>query len=150
MTGHCTIRRLRASDREAWQHLWDQYLSFYRAELPARTSDRTFARLCEPDGDVIGLLAIPADGAAAGLAHLVLHATTWAETPTCYLQDLFVERRLRGAGVATRLIGAVYEHARKRGASQVYWHTQQFNAPARSLYDTLGQLTSFVVYSHEL
>ena len=34
----------------------------------------------------------------------------------------------------------------RRGADRVYWYTQQYNAPARSLYDVVGHLTSFVGY----
>ena len=49
-------------------------------------------------------------------------------------------------GVARRLIEAVYAFADGRGASGVYWLTQEYNAPARSLYDTLAHRTSFVVY----
>ena len=45
-----------------------------------------------------------------------------------------------------RLFNVVYEVAREHGAGRIYWHTQQFNGAARSLYDTVGQLTSFVVY----
>ncbi len=33
-----------------------------------------------------------------------------------------------------------------RGADRVYWHTQQYNGRARSLYDQVGHPTSFVVY----
>jgi GNAT superfamily N-acetyltransferase len=150
MTPDVTVRRLRADDREAWQPLWDQYLSFYRAELTASTSDSTFARLCEPDGDLVGLVAVDPDRRALGLAHLVFHPSTWAREPYCYLEDLFVDRGARGSGVANRLIDAVYETARERGAVRVYWTTQQFNGPARSLYDTVAHLTSFVIYEREL
>jgi hypothetical protein len=40
----------------------------------------------------------------------------------------------------------VYAEADRRGVGRVYWHTQQYNAPARSLYDSVGHATSFVVY----
>ena len=145
-----TVRRLRATDREGWQRLWQQYLRFYRADVPASTSEATFTRLCDADSGLIGLLAIDAAGAALGLAHLIFHPSTWAEGPYCYLEDLFVDRAARGSGVAARLFDALYETARARGATRVYWHTQQYNSAARSLYDTVGQLTSFVVYEHEL
>lgn len=145
-----TVRRLRATDREGWERLWQQYLRFYRADVPESTTDSTFARLCEGDGGLIGLLAVDAAGDALGLAHLVFHPNTWAERPYCYLEDLFVDRAGRGAGVAQRLFEVLYETAREHGATRVYWHTQQYNGPARSLYDTVGQLTSFVVYEHEL
>ena len=144
-----TIRRLRDADRQGWQPLWEQYLHFYRAELPPHIADGTFARLCQPEGALVGLVAVDGDGNAIGLAHLVFHATTWADTPYCYLEDLFVDPRARGAGVAKALIEAVYATARERGAERVYWTTQQFNGAARSLYDTVARLTSFVIYEHE-
>jgi GNAT superfamily N-acetyltransferase len=106
--------------------------------------------LCADDRGLVGLLAVDAGGNAVGLAHLVFHPTTWAQRPYCYLEDLFVDRGVRGAGVAGRLFEALYEAAREHGATRVYWHTQQYNGAARSLYDTVGQLTSFVVYEREL
>jgi GNAT superfamily N-acetyltransferase len=81
-----------------------------------------------------------------GLAHLIMHPTTWATGPTCYLEDLYVDRQSRGRNLARRLIEAVYAFADANGAASVYWHTQEYNAPARSLYDTLAHRTSFVVY----
>jgi hypothetical protein len=33
------------------------------------------------------------------------------------------------------------------GQSCVYWMTQEFNSSARSLYDKIGQRTSFIIYS---
>jgi hypothetical protein len=44
----------------------------------------------------------------------------------------------------------VYAVARDRGADRVYWQTQQYNGAARSLYDSVGRLTSFIVYEHDL
>ena len=40
--------------------------------------------------------------------------------------------------------------ARGLGAETLYWHTQAFNGRARSLYDTVGQLTSHVHYERNL
>jgi hypothetical protein len=34
----------------------------------------------------------------------------------------------------------------QRGANRLYWHTQQYNGRARSLYDQVAQPTSFIVY----
>ena len=82
----------------------------------------------------------------AGLAHLVLHPTTWAMHPSCYLEDLYVAKEWRGGDVAQRLIEAVYAFADELGAASVCWLTQEYNGPARSLYDTIAHRTSFVVY----
>jgi GNAT superfamily N-acetyltransferase len=150
MTADITVRPLQVSDRADWQRLWDQYLRFYRAELAPGTSDTTFARLCQPESGLLGLLAVDPYESAVGLAHLVFHPSTWTQAPYCYLEDLFVDPASRGSGAANRLIDTVYASAREHGAGRVYWTTQQFNGAARSLYDTVARLTSFVVYEHDL
>jgi len=40
----------------------------------------------------------------------------------------------------------VAQAAKAQGADRLYWHTQEFNGAARSLYDTLAARTSFIVY----
>jgi GNAT superfamily N-acetyltransferase len=150
MNAELAVRRLRETDREGWQPLWDQYLHFYRAEVPADVSDGTFARLIDADSGLVGLVAVGSDDRPLGIAHLVFHASTWARTPFCYLEDLFFDPSARGSGAASRLVEATYETARDRGAGRVYWLTQEFNGPARSLYDTVARLTSFVVYERYL
>lgn len=140
------IRPLEAADREAWRPLWDGYLHFYREQLDESVTDATFRRLCERTDGFIGLLAVDDGGAAVGFAHVVIHPSTWTATSYCYLEDLFVARGARGSDVARKLIEATYAEADKAGSSRVYWHTQQFNAPARSLYDQVGRLTSHVMY----
>ncbi len=142
------VRRLRSADLDRWRVLWDGYTSFYRADVPDRVTAVTFERLCDGQQGMLGLVAVDADDDPVGLAHLVFHGSTWSESGYCYLEDLYVDPRHRGGHVAGALIDAVYGQARERGADRVYWHTQQFNGAARSLYDTVATLTSFVVYEH--
>ena len=144
------VRALRAADRDAWQPLWEGYLAFYRADVPADVTERTFARLCEGAEGTVGLVAVDGVDTPIGLAHLQYHPSTWTAAGYCYLEDLFVAVAHRGAGVARALVEAAAAHAFARDVSRLYWTTQQFNAPARSLYDTVGQLTSFIVYERAL
>ena len=139
------IRPIRTDDRGAWEPLWNGYLAFYRATLTPEVTEQTWAALCDPSSAVHGLAA-EQNGRLVGLAHLIMHPTTWATRPTCYLEDLYVAKPWRGQGTARRLIEAVYAFADQSGAAGVYWLTQEYNAPARSLYDTLAHRTSFVVY----
>lgn len=148
-SGAVTVRPLSAEDLEAWRMLWRGYTDFYRAELGDELSEDTFGRLCA-GADLVGLVAVDEGGRLVGIAHLVMHGSTWSTASSCYLQDLYVDPDSRGGGAARALFDAIYEEARSRGADRVYWHTQQFNGAARSLYDTVGQLTSFVVYRRDL
>ena len=141
-----TIRPLETADWEGWNALWAGYLDFYRAELSAETSRATFERLCAGTDGLFGLLAVEGDGRAVGLANCVIHATTWSRRPKCYLEDLFVSPDARGGDLGRDLLEAVRRAGTDRGASQIYWHTQQYNSRARSLYDVVGRPTSFVVY----
>ena len=80
------------------------------------------------------------------VAHLVFHPSTWSPDPSCYLEDLFVSPAARGGSTARDLIAAVYAEADRRGAATTCWQTQQYNGAARSLYDQVGHVTSFIVY----
>jgi GNAT superfamily N-acetyltransferase len=144
------VRQLRDEDRAAWDELWRGYLGFYRAEVSAAVTEATFARLRDASDDLLGLVAVDESDRPIGLAHLVFHPSTWSEARYCYLEDMFVSPAARGGGIAHALFDAVYAAARERGAEKVYWHTQQYNGAARSLYDTVGNLTSFIVYEREL
>jgi GNAT superfamily N-acetyltransferase len=135
-----TIRAIRVDDRERWEPLWHGYLDFYRAVLTPEVTERTWAALCDPTSAVHGLVA-EQEVQLAGFAHLVLHPTTWAMHATCYLEDLYVAKQWRGGDVAHRLIAAVYAFADGFGPASVYWLTQEYNAPARSLYDNAHRLS---------
>jgi GNAT superfamily N-acetyltransferase len=141
-----TIRALRNDDWDDWTVLWAGYLAFYRAKLPEDTTRATFERLCAGEEGLFGLLAVDDAGRGIGMANCVLHATTWSRQPKCYLEDLFVAPSARGTDVGRALLQAVRAAGTERGAGQVYWHTQQYNGRARSLYDQVGTPTSFVVY----
>jgi GNAT superfamily N-acetyltransferase len=140
------VRPLAERDREDWGRLWEAYYAFYRHTATAAVAQATFDRLVAAD-DLFGLVAVDGHDGPVGLVHAVLHPSTWTEARYCYLEDLFVARSARGGGVGRALIEAVYAAADARGAARVYWHTQEFNAPARSLYDEVGRRTSFIVYT---
>ena len=135
------VRPLRTGDRAAWQPLWDGYMAFYRETLDPATTDDVFARLAEERDGMFGLIA-----ADAGFAHVVTHPSTWTTGRYAYLEDLFVAPAGRGTGAGQALVEAVYARADELGIGHVYWHTQEYNGAARSLYDQVGRRTSFVVY----
>lgn len=148
--GSAGVRLVRPEDAEAWRSLWDAYLAFYREVVPEEVTRTTFARLCDGEEGMVGLVAVDDHDQPIGIAHLVFHSTTWRSANTCYLEDLYVQPGHRGGSVSVRLFDSIYAEARGRGASTVYWHTQQYNGRARSLYDTVAHVTPFIVYEHVL
>lgn len=145
-----TIRELRREDHDGWVELWSGYLSFYRQELSAQVTRTTFERLCDQRDGMFALLALDAQARPIGFAHATVHPSTWALGGYCYLEDLFVAPAARGGDVARGLIEATARVARERGVERMYWHTQQFNGAARSLYDKVGRLTSMIVYERDV
>lgn len=141
-----SIRPLEAGDEAEWKRLWTGYLDFYESTVPAEVYTATFARLLDPAmTDMTGLIA-EQDGKPCGLAHILFHHHCWHTEDVCYLQDLFVDPDVRGAGVGRALIEAVYKLADARGTPSVYWLTQEFNYRGRALYDQVATRTPFIKY----
>jgi len=140
------IAPLRISDRDRWAQLWAAYQAFYQIALPASVTEATWTRL--HDGRIHGLAARDAAGSIVGFVHFLYHQDTWSEAPACYLQDLYVDPQLRGAGCGRRLIEAVAAAAKFAGANPPYWLTHTTNAVARRLYDRIGTNAGFIHYTY--
>lgn len=141
------IAPLQPSDQDEWERLARGYKGFYHDDLPQERYDATWLALMQ--GERIHGLGARLGDHLAGIAHFLFHAQTWSPD-SCYLQDLFTAEDARGHGVATALIDAVAEEARKRGAIKFYWLTKQDNARARALYDRIARWKGFLRYDFEL
>ena len=139
------IRPLEMTDHEKWRELFAEYQNFYRARIPKEIVSNTWERIHDSGSRVNGLGA-EVDGELVGFAHFLFHDSTWSDRPSCYLEDLYVASAARGSDTAKNLILGVEESARVNNAFRVYWHTQQYNSKARSLYDTITPPSSFIVY----
>ena len=139
------IRPLTLDDRQAWEPLWQGYLTFYKSTLPNEVTETTWQRLNDPGEPMHGLVAV-LDGKIVGIVHYLYHRSTWTVGDYCYLQDLFTSEEARGQGVGRALIEAVYERAQADGASRVYWLTHETNTAAQVLYDKVASRSGFIQY----
>ena len=140
------IRPLAKADYDEWRALWISYLEFYETSLTAEIIDQNFSRFIDNDQTRQNALVAESTDELVGLVHYIFHLDTWAIQEICYLQDLFVIPRNRGKKIGQLLIEGVYKRADKYGAPSVYWLTQEFNVPARKLYDRMADLTPFIHY----
>jgi GNAT superfamily N-acetyltransferase len=141
------VRRLEAKDKAAWLPLFKGYIQFYKATVSDDVIETSWGRLLSgAEGFHIGLVAVDDADTPVGIAHILFHRSTWSPTWYCYLEDLFVEPRLRAGGVGQMLIEAVYKEADARQCTRTYWATQEFNYRARGLYDKLATKSPFVQY----
>jgi GNAT superfamily N-acetyltransferase len=140
-----TIRPAEAKDEARWRELWAGYIKFYRASVSEDVTANTWKQILDPKSNIAALVAVR-EGVVIGICNYLFHDNTWSTKPICYLQDLFVAPNARGGGAAKALILACEEKAKEKGAFRLYWQTQEYNAAARSLYDTITPRSSFIVY----
>jgi GNAT superfamily N-acetyltransferase len=147
------IRPVNKLDYEAWLPLWDGYNAFYgrqgQTALDLNITQTTWARFLN-DNDPVHAFVAEQNGQLIGLVHFIFHRSTTKLNDVCYLQDLYVHKDLRGAGIGRQLIQAVYDAALKAGTTRVYWQTQDSNTAGRALYNKVAKHLGFIVYSHEL
>jgi GNAT superfamily N-acetyltransferase len=144
-----TIRPLIAADRTQWEPLWQGYLTFYKASLPADVTEANWRRFMDPQSPMHAWGAFEGE-VLLGIVQCVIHLTSWSQKPTCYLQDLFTVPEARGKGVGRALIEHVYGEAKTNGWCRVYWQTHSSNAEAQVLYNKIADRSGFIVYRKNL
>lgn len=152
-TGDIKIRPIAPRDQAEWSVLWEGYNAFYGRAGPTALAEAitqaTWQRFFDAQEPVHALVATH-DDKVIGLVHYLFHRSTTRLNDVCYLQDLFTASAWRGHGAGRLLIQAVYDAARARGSSRVYWTTYTTNATARALYDQVAEHLGAIVYTHEL
>ena len=139
------IRDVAASERDAWEPLWQGYLEFYQSSQTKEATDETWRRINDANEPMFALGAF-VDGKMLGIVQYLFHRSFWTTGDYCYLQDLFVANDTRGLGLGRALIEAVYDKAKAAGASRVHWLTKEDNAQARLLYDNIAGRSGFIQY----
>ena len=132
--------------RADWDNLYASYAEFYQVTQTPEMRNRVWSWLHDPTHGTEGLIAEDTDGRAVGLAHYRAFARPLSATTGGYLDDLFVDPRMRGKRVADALIEALAEEGRRRGWSVIRWITAESNARARAVYDRLAKLTPWRTY----
>jgi GNAT superfamily N-acetyltransferase len=149
MPSDLLVRSVTRQDHAQWLPLWDGYNAFYGRSGPTALAPditaMTWARFFDAYEPVHALVA-ESDGTLLGLTHYLLHRSTTAIEPSCYLQDLFTNAAARGKGVGRALINGVYAQARLAGSPRVYWQTHETNLAAQLLYDKVAEKSGFIVY----
>ncbi|MDQ1184201.1 GNAT family N-acetyltransferase [Agrobacterium larrymoorei] len=140
-----TIRDAASNDRDDWLRLWKAYLEFYKVDLPDDVTDHTWEKLLDPASRLSIRLAV-LDGTVAGFAIHHFHESTWAKTPDCYLEDLFVDGAIRGKGIGRALIEDLIRICHENGWSRLYWHTDEDNHRAQALYDSYVKSDGHIRY----
>jgi RimJ/RimL family protein N-acetyltransferase len=84
------------------------------------------------------VLVAAVDGALAGYAHLGYAEPVDANRHVLMLRGLAVDPAWQGRGIATRLVAAAVDEARRRGARRLRLRVLGHNAAARRVYEACG------------
>ena len=135
-----TIRPITVSDKARWLELFREYIVFYKSKVSDEQLELTWQRI-HSDFNINGLLA-EKDGEVVGIAHYIFRPSTWEVEDFCYLEDLYVDPKVRGGRA---LISELEKIATKTGSKRLYWTTAPDNEVARKLYDKVA-ITDRVQY----
>jgi GNAT superfamily N-acetyltransferase len=144
------IRDATAADEAGFRRLWDAYLAFYDVTLAPAVTDQTWARILDPASPLSARVVVDAAGRVLGFAVWHHHIASWHLANDLYLEDLFVDAAARGAGLGRALLDDLFALARARGFGRIYWHTDEGNARARSLYDSYAPADGHIRYRLKL
>jgi len=139
------IRPIEARDEPRWRELFDAYTRFYEREPDAAITRHVWSRIVDPAAPVYAAVA-EIDGRVVGIANYLLHESTGAMQPVCYLQDLFVDPAIRARGVGKALIDWLLAEMKRSKWQRVYWATRETNYRARGLYDKYTPHSGFLRY----
>lgn len=145
-----TIRAAWPDDEAEWRELFRAYGVFYETAFTDNVLEAVWWQLLE-DGSGVDALVAELDGAVIGFAHYRSHPDTFSGGRDWYLDDLYVDPEVRGAGVATALIEHLIGLARaSEPAGTLRWITADDNARAQRVYDRIAKKTSWVTYEVRL
>ncbi len=72
-----------------------------------------------------------------GMALLYPRYSTW-KGPVIHLEDLIVNKEVRGSGLGTALLTEVVKYAARLGVKRISWEVLDWNAPAINFYEKKG------------
>lgn len=142
-----TIRPLADVDRAKWEQMFQAYAEFYKTGIPDSGFDRVWTWIFNPANDFWCDVAESADGGIIGFTQYQLMHRSLGGGMVCYLSDLYVDPAVRGGGFGRAMIDHVIAFAKDRDLASVRWLTQDYNYQARSLYDSYGPKTDFILYN---
>jgi len=140
------VRAVQPADEAQWRDLFSAYREFYALEPSTAVVERVWGWIADAAHETDALVAVDDEGTLGGLAHYRRFARPSSGTTGLWLDDLFTRPDLRGAGIGRILIDAVGGIAEAESLSVVRWITNENNATARRLYDTLATATKWVTY----
>ncbi len=147
--GEITIAPPRPQDYPDWRRLYEGYATFYNMPMDDAIAGRVWGWLLDPQHVLEALLA-RAGEQVVGLAPFRAMPRSLTGSMAGFLDDLFVDPRLRGQRIADSLIAAMAARGRERGWTLIRWLTADNNYRARGAYDRIAKRTMWITYQMDI
>lgn len=144
------VMPLRPEQRADWERLFAGYAAFYKVDQTPQMRETVWQWIFDSGHVVKALVAVDAGDTPVGLAHYRSMPRPLRAATGGFLDDLFVEPKLRGKGVVQALMSALSDIGRAEGWSSIRWLTAEDNYRARSFYDHIAARTVFLTYEMKL
>jgi len=146
-----SIHRATVSDVDDLVGLVESYRAFYKQAVNPATRDYLVQRI-ERDEAVIFLATYNDDfnNSPAGFTMMYPTFSTVSLSHIWLLNDLFVDDKYRGHGIASQLMDVAEQAARAAGATRLFLRTAHDNTPAQTLYEARGWVQDSVFRRYDL
>lgn len=116
------------------QLLWDFNAEFGEAAPPVPTFEHRLSALLDGDDFWAILAGVP----AVGFATVAMRVSPYYEGPVGYLEDLYVEHDVRGAGIGSAMMALLIPEAQRRGTELIEIGVDEPDVDAMRFYERHG------------
>ena len=133
------IRRMRASDREAFLRLTEEV---YRSpavahDIPAARHAEMFEEIRRAEEYALGYM-LEEDGKAVGYGLVSVTYSHEAGGKVLWLEELYIAEEYRGRGLGSEFFAAAEGYAQAHGFARLRLEVEPANVRAIALYERLG------------
>ena len=143
------IKKAVNSDIPELSKLFDAYRVFYKQESDLNLAVEFLSERIKNSESTI-FVAITNENNYVGFTQLYPSFSSVSAKRTWILNDLYVQERARGNGVATKLMNKAKELAKENQLKGISLSTAKTNTNAQNLYESLGYERDSVYYSYFL
>ena len=144
------IRRCERRDLPAVRELMRQLEEVAPTNTDFRLDklEATLAEMEQLPAIYLNLVAV-AEGRVVGFASAIFYKTLFHEGGTALINELVVDRTVRGAGIGSRLVEEIKREAMARGMEELEVGTEQSNILAQRFYRRRGFDKEYVLLGME-
>ncbi len=132
------IRTAVRADAVAIHGLVRELAVFERMEQEMIASVAAFENTLFAENAKAGALVCSVDDTIVAYAIHFFNYSTWLGQHGLFLEDLYVQERMRGRGVGHAMLSRLAQIALENDCGRFEWNVLRWNAPAIRVYETLG------------